>query len=336
VLLPWNIAALAAVALWVLSLPRRWRPFAALARETAIVLGIYAFWMRASDFAVTHVGGATGHALWVWHVERLMHLPSELTVQRWVLPHPSFVRAVNEFYELVHVPALIVFLIWLYFRHRPHYSRWRNVGAVLTLAALLIQMVPVAPPRLMPGLGFVDTAVLYRQSVYGTGGLKIAPQLAAMPSVHVGWAVLIAVAVIRTSPSRRRWWILAHPIVTTFAVVASANHWWLDGIVAAALLPVAWAVVALADTCLGRRAHAADGRQTDGLRERPGEREGNVRPEAPARTPQGDLDIPRLKMSSSNFEIVLGSVRPGGDLVVGGVVGEAAVEDADQPVAEGA
>jgi len=136
--------------------------------------------------------------------------------------------------------------VWLWFRHPTNYARWRNAGAVLTGACLLIQMIPVAPPRLLPQLGFVDTAVRYGQSVYGTGGIKIAPQLAAMPSVHVGWAVFIAVAVVAVSTSPWRWLIVLHPALTLFAVVSTANHWWLDGVVAAALLPMAMAVEALA------------------------------------------------------------------------------------------
>jgi hypothetical protein len=212
---------------------------AALAWEAAIVLTLYAFWMKAADYAVTSSAGAAAHGRWVWRVERDLHLPSEVSLQRLVLPHPLWVQALNGFYAVVHVPALIVFLFWLFFRHGDVYPRWRNVGAILTGACLLIQMVPVAPPRLMPGLGFVDTAVRYGQSVYGTGGIKIAPQLAAMPSVHVGWAVFIAVVVLLVSTSRWRWLVLAHPVLTVLAVVATANHWWLDGIVAAALLPLA-------------------------------------------------------------------------------------------------
>jgi len=226
--------------------PQRWRIVGPLAWETAVVLGLYAFWMKSADWAVTRAVGATGHGLWVWRVEHDVHLPSEVAVQRLVLPHPLWVQAVNGFYAVVHVPALVLFLVWLYFRHPSRYSRWRNVGAVLTGACLLIQMIPVAPPRLLPQLGFVDTAVRYGQSVYGTGGIKIAPQLAAMPSVHVGWSVFIAVAVIAVGTSRWRWWILLHPALTVFAVVATANHWWLDGIVAAALLPIAMAVEATA------------------------------------------------------------------------------------------
>ena len=248
--LSWSAAAGAAIGLAMLSVvmrraqPDRWRILAPLAWETAVVLTLYAFWMKGADWAVTRAAGATGHGLWVWRVERDVHLPSEVWVQHLVLPHPLWVQAVNGFYAIVHVPALIIFLIWLYFRHPGEYSRWRNIGAVLTGACLLIQMIPVAPPRLLPQLGFVDTAVRYGQSVYGTGGIKIAPQLAAMPSVHVGWAVFVAVAVIAVSPSRWRWWVLVHPALTVFAVVATANHWWLDGIVAAALLPLAMLVEA--------------------------------------------------------------------------------------------
>jgi hypothetical protein len=180
----------------------------------------------------------------VWRVERDTHLLSERTVQQLVLPHPAVVEALNVFYAVVHVPALIIFLIWLYFRHGRAYPHWRNVGAILTGACLLIQMIPVAPPRLLPELGFVDTAVRYGQSVYGPNGIRIAPQLAAMPSVHVAWAVYIAVVVIAVSPSRWRWWVLLHPALTVFAVVATANHWWLDGIVGAALLPLSMAAEA--------------------------------------------------------------------------------------------
>jgi len=258
-LLPWGDAALIALVLALGSrLARRATSPAArvlvpLAWETAIVLALYAAWMKSADWVVTRAGGAVGHGLWVWRVERDLHLPSEVSVQRLLLPHPLWVQAANGFYAVVHVPALIVFLLWLYFRHPTQYARWRNVGAVLTGACLLIQMVPVAPPRLIPQLGFVDTALRYGQSVYGTGGLKIAPQLAAMPSVHVGWAVFIAVAVITVSPSRWRWLVLAHPALTTFAVVATANHWWLDGIVAAALLPLSMGVEAGSALALGRR-----------------------------------------------------------------------------------
>ena len=91
-------------------------------------------------------------------------------------------------------------------------------------------------------LGFVDTAIRYNQSVYGIGGSGFADQLSAMPSVHVGWAVLVGVFVIKISPSPWRWLVLVHTGLTILIVTVTANHWWLDGIVAVMLLGVAMVV----------------------------------------------------------------------------------------------
>ena len=129
----------------------------------------------------------------------------------------------------------MIFLVWLFVRHRDRYPWARNVLAISTGLCLLTQLLPVAPPRMLVDLGFVDTAVFYNQSVYGPFGSGIANQLSAMPSVHVGWAVFIAYVVIRVSPSPWRWLILLHPFVTVFVVVVTANHFWADGLVAAAI-----------------------------------------------------------------------------------------------------
>jgi hypothetical protein len=243
--LAWDTAAvislcLVAVSLLAGSARRGWAIWVSvLAKECAVVLGLYAVWQRIGTLAVTKVTGAVGHAMSIWYVERFLHFPSEVRVQRAVLPFPLVVRALNAYYAIAHVPALIIFLIWLFIRHRDRYSWWRNTGALLTGVSLVIQMIPVAPPRLVPGLGFVDTAVQYRQSVYGPAGISVAPQLAAMPSVHVAWAVFIAAAVIACSTSPWRWLVLAHAALTVTAVVATANHWWLDAVAGATLLPLA-------------------------------------------------------------------------------------------------
>ena len=92
---------------------------------------------------------------------------------------------------------------------------------------------------MLTSVGFVDEAVQLGQSVYGAFGSGVAAQLSAMPSVHVAWAALIAIEVIRASPSRWRWLIVLHPVVTTFVVVVTANHYWADGIVAVVLLALA-------------------------------------------------------------------------------------------------
>ena len=141
-------------------------------------------------------------------------------------------RGANLYYATMHFTVMFLFLIWLFVRHRDRYRPVRATMAWTTLACLVIQLIPVAPPRMLPG--FVDTAARYGESVYSHG--LAADQLSAMPSVHVAWAVVVGWYAVRISTSRWRWIAVGHTVVTVFAVVATANHWWLDGIVATLLL----------------------------------------------------------------------------------------------------
>jgi hypothetical protein len=248
------LAALLATAAVLLHRARaRHRWFPALAggsREAAVVLLLFALWQVAGALALTRVGGAFGRAHQVLDVERALHLPSEQWVQSLVLPHPSLVQWLNAFYLYVHINSIVVFLVWLFVRHRDRYPFARDTLVLLTAACLVVQLAPVAPPRFLPG--FVDTATVYGQSVYGPFGSGMADQLSAMPSVHVGWAVLVAVVVVVVARSPWRWLVLAHPVLTMLAVVATANHFWLDGIVAALLLAAVLPVTVAVDR---RRQH---------------------------------------------------------------------------------
>jgi hypothetical protein len=209
---------------------------AAFAREAALVLGLFALWQLAGSFAVVGPGGAMARARWIWHLERAIHLPSEAVVQRAFLPHPLLVQALDLYYAVLHFPVLIACLIWLFVRHRRQYRHVRTTLVLFTASCLLVQLIPVAPPRMLSGDGMVDTAVRYGQSVYGSVAGFNADQLSAMPSVHVGWALLVALVVVQVSKSRWRWLALAYPALTVLAVTVTANHYWLDGIVAALLL----------------------------------------------------------------------------------------------------
>lgn len=232
---------------WATPRHARWpRAVRAVASEAAVVAGLYSIWQLAGTVSVMEVDGALERARSIWDVERWLHLPSEASVQHLVLPHPWLVEALNRFYAIVHGPSMLVFLVWLFVRHRDRYPRARNTVAIVTGACLAIQLVPVAPPRMLGGLGVVDTPLLYHQSVYDALGRGLAYQLSAMPSVHVAWAVMIALVVIRASTSRWRWLVLLHPVLTVWAVVATGNHFWADGIVAVALIPVAAAALSAA------------------------------------------------------------------------------------------
>ena len=211
----------------------------AFARELAVMFTLYAVWRLAAQLSLMQVDGAIWRGRWLWDVQRAIHLPSEVSIQHLVLPHPLVVQLANVYYAVAHVPAIILVLAWLFTFHRPRYPKIRNAMAITTGVCLLIQLIPVAPPRLVPGLGVIDTPLLYHQSVYGEIGTGIAAQLSAMPSVHVAWALLVGIGAVMVSSSRARWLVLAHPVLTVFVVLATGNHYWLDGIVAAAILVAA-------------------------------------------------------------------------------------------------
>jgi len=258
--LPWQPAVFLAIVLaaFALGFRRSTTPAVAVARavagEIALVLGLYALWQIAGQLSVMRVDGAIDRGHSIWNLEQSLGLPSELSLQHWVLGHSWLMQFANVYYATAHVTAVILVLIWAFVWHRDRYPQLRNVLALLTGACLLIQLVPVAPPRLVPGLGFVDAAQLYGQSVYTAVGTGVSDQLSAMPSLHVGWAVLVAVAVVLIGTSRWRWLIVAHPIVTVLVVAATANHWWLDGAVAVAMLIVLALVERPVRTALVRRA----------------------------------------------------------------------------------
>lgn len=216
----------------------------ALTRELALLgllLGVYT---GARMLAGKDVATAFVHAGRVLQVEEWLHLPSEQVLQAVLLSWPPLTHAANLYYAAAHLPVTLLALTWLFLRHREHYVWARRAIVSATGAALAVYvLVPVAPPRMLSADGFVDTATLLGQSVYGspTRG-SLADQYAAMPSLHVGWAILVAVVCIAASRRRLRWLWLAHPVVTTLVVVSTGNHYWLDAVAGAVLVGLALAV----------------------------------------------------------------------------------------------
>ena len=90
---------------------------------------------------------------------------------------------------------------------------------------------PLAPPRMFPDRGFIDTVVVYHTwGSWGSGGVDAASnQFAAMPSLHIGWALWCGIAMVRLSHNT---WIkvagVLYPVITCVVIVATGNHYWLD------------------------------------------------------------------------------------------------------------
>jgi hypothetical protein len=225
-----------------------WRFVVAAALELALISFLYGLWRLARQLPLSHEEGAYDRARWIYEAQRWLHLPSELSMERVALDHHWLGAITVDYYATVHVPATIGFLVWLYLRHRDAYPRWRNGLVITTAFCLLIRFLRVAPPRLLPEYGFVDLPARMGRDIYGPVGTGASDQFAAMPSIHIGWAAVVAFGVWAAarradgSPSRWRWIGPAHLVATFWAVMATANHWWLDGLAAMALLGIALAI----------------------------------------------------------------------------------------------
>ena len=228
--------------------------------ELLVIALMFGAYKLGRVIAAKHVGEAFDNAYVIWDLERILRLPDELTLQTLMLNSDLLTRAANVYYAAVHFPATAAFLVWLFLRKPADYLWVRRSLALLTAAGLVVHlMVPVAPPRMLGRLGFVDTAAVYGPAVYGPPGQNsLADQYAAMPSLHVGWAIVVALGIIVTGRSRWRWLALAHPVLTSLIVVATANHFWLDGLVAAGLLALSVLAVRTAPAWWAARRHGAD------------------------------------------------------------------------------
>ncbi|MDK9494226.1 phosphatase PAP2 family protein [Streptomyces katrae] len=217
-----------------------------LIRELLLVAGLFAAYKAGRTLSTGRTDEAFRNAGRVWDAERALHLPGEGAVQRLLLHSDALVHTANTYYAAVHFPATALFLVWLYLRRPAHYLWTRRVLAVLTAAALVLHLsFPLAPPRMLDAARLVDTAQVYGPSVYGAAPETdtMANQFAAMPSLHFGWALMLALGMIAATRSRWRALWLLHPLATLLVVVGTANHYWVDAAVATLLLGTALLLV---------------------------------------------------------------------------------------------
>ncbi|MFF7858404.1 phosphatase PAP2 family protein [Streptomyces sp. NPDC007904] len=218
-----------------------------LVRELLLVAGLLLAYKAGRRLTAGHTAEARRNGHGVWDLERALHLPGEGAVQSLLLHGDGLAQLANTYYAVVHFPATAAFLVWLYVRRPVHYLWARRVLAAVTAAALVLHLVfPLAPPRMLAVTGLVDTARVYGPSVYGPPETdQLSNQFAAMPSLHFGWALMVAIGLTAAARSRWRWLWALHPLLTLLVIVGTANHFWLDALVAAALLAPALAVLRL-------------------------------------------------------------------------------------------
>jgi hypothetical protein len=171
-------------------------------------------------------------------------------------------RAVADaMYGQGHVLITFLFALWVYFFRRGLFAFVRNVFVLTNLlAVVLYEIFPLAPPRLATGLRFEGRPYHFLDAVFGNGGLKLGfNEFAAMPSLHVGWALIVGLTLTWAArPLLLRALGLIYPLIMLTTVIVTGNHYLLDGL-------GALAVVSFAAVCSVMVAWRGAGKQSLGL-----------------------------------------------------------------------
>lgn len=228
------------------------RPAAPGARswvDLAIFLWLAWVFDAINNLAPVRQSLAEHHAHQLLGVERSLHLAPELSVNTWLAAHRVLSQVVVFWYDNVHVYVTFGVIIWLWWR-RPDLLAGLRAALVLATAAAAVVFwaFPVAPPRMLTSAGYLDLVARSHGLTVWQGGAVAdhANQLMAMPSLHIAWAVWVSIVVWRMSS---RAWLRAlavsYPLLTTFAVMATGNHFLGDALAGAALVALAFAAVEL-------------------------------------------------------------------------------------------
>ncbi|MFF0495495.1 phosphatase PAP2 family protein [Nocardia aobensis] len=175
----------------------------------------------------------------IFDLEQWLAIDFERPLNRWLESQALLATLANYEYAFTYIVSAFALLFWLYFRRHAEYARARDSFLLLNILAIAcFALFPVTPPRLLPELGFADTVVAgHTWGSWGSSLVSGANQLAAVPSLHVGWALWVSVVLARVSGG----WIVQvlsalHVGLTTYVIVATANHFVLDAVIAVAFV----------------------------------------------------------------------------------------------------
>jgi hypothetical protein len=219
---------------------------ARFAEEVCLILpaGLFYFLVRGlerSDAAL-----ALANARDVVAVERALGIFVETDLQRAIAGHAILVNLFNWIYIWAHWPVILGWVFWMWSRHRSAYPVFRNAVLLSGIAGMIVfALYPVAPPRLVDGLGLVDTVTQRSHSYRVLQPTTLTNPYAAMPSLHFGWNLIVGIAIVRYATSRLgRIAGALLPVAMFSAIVLTANHYLLDGIAGAAVALAGLAVAA--------------------------------------------------------------------------------------------
>jgi membrane-associated phospholipid phosphatase len=220
-------------------LPRGWRD---LFNQILLFCGAYWLYRLVRGMTDGKVAEAFHHARELIGLERGLGLFIEPTVQAWAEGREWVIDATSWMYVNSHFTITTVTLAFIYLRRNESFYFIRNMFMVaMGIALVLYAAYPTAPPRFMPEWGFSDSVAHFTGL---TGKDSSADALynpfAAVPSMHVAFALMLGVPMAYMSRRRlvKALW-LTYPLIVSFVVIATANHWWFDAFTGALTAAVA-------------------------------------------------------------------------------------------------
>ena len=201
-----------------------------LMREATLLVGAYWAYHLARTLASGRVEDAFDNAQIIVSTEQALGIFVELPLQIAMLGYGVVVHFLSLWYFWGHFPLILAFAVWAMFRHNEDYRWARNAVFIAGALALIGYVVfPVAPPRLLPASGFVDTVESVFVLKYSDSGLV--NQFAAVPSMHFGFAVIVGVTLFRIVGGRRGVLLLLFiPSLMLTSIVVTGNHYFLDAL----------------------------------------------------------------------------------------------------------
>jgi membrane-associated phospholipid phosphatase len=218
-----------------------------LIREAAPLLGLY--WLYSSIrwfIARDSPYEAFHNAFRIIDLERQLGIFHELAIQNWLIDHHlGFVQVANVFYTVGYFPVVIVCVVLLY-KLAPHYYQIFKLTFLLGLGFALISfsVFPLAPPRMLPGVGFVDTQQTFSAGMYNHKFiLSFYNPYAAMPSLHFGLALLVGIIAYRFRRRILKIAAVLYPSFMALVIVTTGHHYILDIIGGAIVMGMAYGMV---------------------------------------------------------------------------------------------
>jgi membrane-associated phospholipid phosphatase len=211
--------------------------------EVLFVAAGYLVYSQVRGMAGDRVFDAFINAYNLIDIERSLGIFKEVTLQHWILSNSTLVDFFNMVYFYMFFPLVIPSAIWLYIKRPATYRLARNAFLISGgIAVIFFLLLPTAPPRFMGHMGFIDTLNQSFTPTYSS--IPGVNHYAALPSMHVGWTFLLAVALFQAFKGwSLRGVVFFLPVLMFTATVVTGNHYFLDGalgmVVAAFALRVA-------------------------------------------------------------------------------------------------